>query len=231
MRSSPRISLWLVLAVLCGFHAVDAQEAASAKEQINALPGTASDTKDSRVIEQWRLSDALAEYGERAGDALALVEAAKLRKLLAADIALPESGSARTWESLLARANDLSGTDKAIAAAIRGVRLMRLRDIPTLPPDVHVLHRQLVKNGSSRAEVRFHAGELAIVYLRCDGTAAVALSIYDDLNNLICASANGGRDAECRWRPRRDGSFLIDVHNNNTVDVEYDLAINQEMQD
>jgi hypothetical protein len=55
------------------------------------------------------------------------------------------------------------------------------------------------------------------------------LFVYDDLNNLICSGGGAEHNAQCRWRPRHDGSYLIDVRNNNEAEVDYELAINREL--
>ena len=68
-----------------------------------------------------------------------------------------------------------------------------------------------------------------MVYIRPIEGVQLDLFVYDDLNNLICTGGNTGQGLECRWRPRRDGSYLIDVRNNNSAEVDYELAINQEL--
>ena len=67
-----------------------------------------------------------------------------------------------------------------------------------------------------------------MIYIRPVAAADLEFFVYDDLNNLICTAGSTGEGAECRWRPRRDGSYLIDVRNRNSAEVEYELAINHE---
>lgn len=193
--------------------------------------GHGAETPATSAIEQLRLSDGLADFGERTADPVALVEAAKIRRLLPAALRGPKNAGAnvRTWESLLIRAAQLAGSNPAVAGMIADVRAYKDRDIPPIAADVSLLHKQIKQNRADRAEVRFKAGELASVYVRAEATANLDLYVYDELNNLICAGAGGGQDAHCRWRPRWDGPYLIDVHNNNDFEVEYVLAINREL--
>jgi hypothetical protein len=183
------------------------------------------------AISQLRLSDVLADFGERHSDPLALIEAAKLRKALPMTLtaAQPAVSNPRTWESLLRRAKQLSGDNPTIASLIADVRVAKVRDIARIGDDIHLL-RKLVHGGSSdRAEVRFDAGQRAVVYVRSEAGAVLALSVYDEFNNLICTGDSSGAESMCQWRPRWNGRFLLDVHNDTASDVPYQLAINREI--
>jgi hypothetical protein len=201
--------------------------AASQDPNIDRSP--APDTASAAAIDQLRLSDALADFGVRNADPLALVEAAKIRKMLPPP--LNDAGgepSDHAWESLLARAAQLGGTNPIVGSLINDVRRLKVRDIPIIPLDIKVLHKQIKQNGADRAEVRFLAGELAVVYVR-PVSGGLDLFVYDELNNLICVGGGSTQGTECRWRPRRDGSYLIDIRNNNSAQVDYELAINREL--
>jgi hypothetical protein len=112
---------------------------------------------------------------------------------------------------------------------VSDVRRLKVRDIPVIPLQIKLLHKQIKQNAADRAEVHFLAGEIAMVYIRPISGADLELLVYDDLNNLICTGASTGQESECRWRPRHDGSYLIDVRNNNATNAEYELAINREI--
>jgi hypothetical protein len=187
------------------------------------------DSPTAAAIDQLRLSDALADFGEHNADPLALIEAAKIRKLLPAPLnGSNEAPSDLGWESLLARAAQLAGPDPMVKSLIADVRRLKARDIPVIPLQIKILHKQIRQKGADRAEVRFLAGELAVVYVHPVHGAGLELSVYDDLNNLICSAGGSAEGPECRWRPRRDGSYLIDVRNDSAADVDYELAINRE---
>ena len=183
------------------------------------------------AIEQLRLSDSLAEYGERTGDALALVAAAKIRKTLPTPLntVAPGVTDARSWSALLKRATQLAAGDQNILGLIEDVRKLKGRDIPGIGDEVQLLHKKVTGKGFDRAEARFKAGELAIVYVQPEGTGQIALFVYDEFNNLICSGDGDTSRSVCRWRPRWDGSYLLDVRNYGSTDVAYRLAINREI--
>ena len=138
-------------------------------------------------------------------------------------------GPPGTGKTLLARASQLAGPNPMVAAFVADVRRLKIRNIPVIPVEVKLLHKQIKQNSADRAEVHFLAGEIAVVYIRPVASVALDLFVYDDLNNLICTSGSTEHNSECRWRPRRNGSYLIDVRNNNAAEVDYELAINREI--
>src|SRR5262249_3101012 len=109
------------------------------------------------------------------------------------------------------------------------VRKLKGRDIPGIGDDVQQLRKLVKRNGLDRAEVRFKAGELAIVYVQPESDARLALLVYDEFNNLICSGDGDTHQSLCRWRPRWDGRYLLDVRNDGPNDVTYRLAINREI--
>jgi hypothetical protein len=205
--------------------------ALAAPQDPNVDRSPASDTAATAAIDQLRLSDELADFGERSADPMALIEAAKIRKMLPPPLnAAPDASTeARTWQALLTRASQLAGPNPMVAAFITEVRRLKARNIPVIPIEISLLHKQIKQNSADRAEVHFLAGEIAMVYIRPVAEVDLDLFVYDDLNNLICTGGGTGHESECRWRPRRDGSYLIDVRNNNAADVDYELAINRQI--
>ncbi len=170
----------------------------------------------------------LADFGERSTDPIALVEAAKIRKMLPPPLNAPAESESRSWEELLARAAQLAGPDPTVAGLADDVRRLRTRDIPLIPDAIKFLHKKIKEQAADRAEVRFLAGELAVVYIHPVPGVELEMFVYDDLNNLICTGGAGSQGTECRWRPRRNGSYLIDVRNHSAVPADYDIAINRE---
>jgi hypothetical protein len=228
LRSWPGIR---VIAGVAGF-ALASMSAAAHKPNVDPSPGQAKNVPQPVLaIEQLRLSDTLADFGERQADPVALIEAAKIRKMLPSTLTGPENAgpTTRSWKSLLARAEQFSGDNPALAGLIADVRAYQQREIPSLAGNVHLLHRLVKQKSADRAEVRFKTGEFAIVYIRPDSAASLGLFVYDEFNNLICSGDSATSEALCRWRPRWDGVYLLDVRNESTDDVQYQLAINHEI--
>ena len=169
------------------------------------------------------LSDRLADYGAREGDPIALVQAARIRK------SLPQamlSTGPRSVEALLARAEAMSAGNAAVMALARDVRGMRSRSIPILSAGIGLLTKLVKGRSVDRAEVSFPGGAPAMVYVHANGDADIDLYVYDELNNLICVDDTIGPDASCSWRPRWNGSFLVDVRNKKDAEVAYVIALN-----
>jgi hypothetical protein len=202
---------------------------ALAAQQQNVDRSPAADTDATAAIAQLRLSDTLADFGEKYADPLALIEAAKIRKMLPPPLDGADAAGTHSWPSLLARASQLAGSNRNTQALIADVRRLKLREIPVIPIGVTLLHKQIKQKSADRAEVRFAAGEMAMVYIRPLTAADLDLFVYDDLNNLICTGGSDEHNSQCRWRPRHDGSYLIDVRNDSAADVDYELAINREL--
>jgi hypothetical protein len=203
---------------------------AFAAQAPNAKSSSGPSSAPASAIDELRLADSLADYGERNKDPVALIEAAKIRKLLPAplDAEPDQSLSSRGWQALLERAGQLAAGDPTVKGMIVDVRRLKRRDIPVIPLGIKLLHWKVNQNAADRAEVRFSADELAVVYLRTVPGVPLNLFVYDDLNNLICAGDSTSSGYECRWRPRRDGTYLINVRNDGTTPVDYELAINRE---
>jgi hypothetical protein len=232
MRTLLRQVLPLMLALPIGVGLAASSFAAAHEPNLDAsATPAAAESPSATAISQLRLSDVLADFGERHSDPLALVEAAKLRKSLPASLVASQPGAAnaRTWESLLRRAKLLSGDNPTIASLIADVRAEKSRDISRIADDIHLMQKLVHAGSSDRAEVHFDAGERAVVYVRSQGTANLALSVYDEFNNLICTGDSSGAESMCQWRPRWNGRFLLDVHNDAASDVPYQLAINREI--
>jgi hypothetical protein len=69
-------------------------------QEPNVDRGPAPDTVATVAIDQLRLSDMLADFGERNADPIALIEAAKIRKLLPPPLSAGSGATAesRTWQ-------------------------------------------------------------------------------------------------------------------------------------
>ena len=79
-----------------------------------------------------------------------------------------------------------------VAGLVSDVRRLKVRDIPVIPLQIKLLHKQIKRNAADRAEVHFLAGEIAMVYIRPISGVDLELLVYDDLNNLICTWCEHG---------------------------------------
>jgi hypothetical protein len=203
-----------------------ASPGADPRQGPNADPAAKLDAGQSpalSAVERLALSNRLAAYGERNGDPVALVQAAKIRKGLGAGEA---SGSGHTFEQLLERAGQLAPGNPAVRALIADARNYKSRDLPLLGAGISALSKLIGSRAADRADLVFQGETPAVVYVRSPEAADLDLYVYDEYNNLICSDENAGSEAQCRWRPRWTGSFLVDVRNKNDQEVEYVLTAN-----
>jgi hypothetical protein len=180
----------------------------------------ASESPALSAVERLALSDRLAAYGERNADPIALVQAAKIRKGLEA------GGGGQTFDGLLERAEQLAPGNPTVRALIADARSYKSRDLPLVGAGLSALSKLIGSGAADRADLVFRGETPAVVYVRGPAAADLDLYVYDEYNNLICSDENAGGEAQCRWRPRWTGSFLVDVRNKNEQEVEYVLTAN-----
>lgn len=217
----------LVLAGTCAVLAVLAAQAAepTVRQGTNADPAAKLDAAQSpalSAVERLALSDRLAAYGDRHGDPVALVQAAKIRKGAQAGGA----GGRNSFEALLARAEALAPGNATIAALVADARSFRSRDLPLVSAGVRALDKLIGRNAADRADLVFKGETPAVVYVQGPSSSDLDLYVYDEFNNLVCADEGVGNEAQCRWRPRWTGSFLVDVRNKQDQEIEYVLTAN-----
>jgi len=191
----------------------------------NADPAAKLDASQSpalSAVERLALSDRLAAYGDRNADPVALVQAAKIRKGTDAG----RAGARNSFESLLARAKSLAADSATIAALIADARAYRSRDLPLVSAGVSALQKLIGRKAADRADLVFKGETPAVVYVQGPSSVELDLYVYDEYNNLVCSDEGAGGSAQCRWRPRWTGSFLVDVRNQNDQEVEYVLTAN-----
>jgi hypothetical protein len=194
------------------------------RKPANVDPDAKLDAADSpalSAVERLALSDRLAAYGERNADPVALVQAAKIRKGLE-----PGKAGKNAFEALLARAAQLAPDNPTIEALIADARSHRSRDLPLVGAGVSALSKLIPSRGADRADLTFRGSTPAVIYVRGPDNADLDLYVYDDYNNLICADESTSAEAQCSWRPRWTGTFLVDVRNKNDSEVPYVLTAN-----
>ena len=177
----------------------------------------------------------LVGFGRKTKDPLALIEAAKIMKLVggqpvtrqpaaAAPAAPGKPGAAPpTPESVLAEARALAKGDKTILAMIEAAAAASSRGAVGGPK---YSVTTVIAGHTDVYTTAFIGNEVAEVGIVGDGSADLDLIILDEGGHVICNSA-GPRDVEyCEWTPRWTGNFQIRVKNNGNVDDAYKLVTN-----
>lgn len=195
--------------------------------------------REGSAVETLRLADDLAIYGIRNADAVAIAQAAKIKK------SVPESalGATKTTQgeaaattadaktsgydlgadALIARAESMAGNNALVKRLIAEAKAEKSRGA-----------RGGVKSASERVmagrtdvyQVEFVGGELAQVGVRGDGDTDLDLYVYDEYNNLICRDADYTDRLYCQWTPRWSGVFKIEVRNLGRVYNVYTILTN-----
>ncbi|MCW5723955.1 MAG: hypothetical protein KIS81_03260 [Maricaulaceae bacterium] len=189
-------------------------------------------------LEQLAMADAIAVWGERAGDALALIAAARIHagfETRDADLGGQASGGEPSFKEprdpdpaarLLAQAARMAGGDSALTALIEETRELFRRRGPVDGP-----HRATARVRGSGGRVTFvwafEAGEIAQVYARGDGDTSLDLNVYDQAGERVCRDAGPGDRLFCQWAPARTGEFRIEVVNNGIVFNDFMIVTNR----
>jgi hypothetical protein len=97
----------------------------------------------------------------------------------------------------------------ANAAPIRGTTIIK----DTVQAEATDTHR-----------IACEGGEDAAVLVMGDGDTKLVLTVHDENGNLI--GRDSGRNCLVRWKPKRDGLFVIQVRNLGKVTNEYVLLTN-----
>ena len=184
------------------------------------------------------LADRLASYGVANGDAVALVEAARIRVRLGGQQATREKmteGEAKpggqksddtgptTVESLLAAARSLASDSEIVMALIEEVEAMGTKGVRGGP----VFHLDTVRAGTIDVyTMEFRGGELAEVAVLGDGDTDLDLLVFDENGNEICVDSDLSDQAYCAWYPRWTGSFRVEIENLGRVYNDYRLLTN-----
>lgn len=229
-RNKPKSNLAFGRALLvtaCGVVAALGASAADGTRSAgpNADPAAKLDAAQSpalSAVERLALSDRLAAYGDLHGDPVALVQAAKIRKGAQAGGA----GGRNAFDALLERAAALAPGNPTITALIADARSYRSRDLPLVSAGVRALDKLIGRNAADRADLVFKGETPAVVYVQGPSSSDLDLYVYDEFNNLVCVDEGVGSEAQCRWRPRWTGSFLVDVRNKQDQEIEYVLTAN-----
>jgi hypothetical protein len=205
------------------------------KKSANAGPRGSADA--SAPVLAMALADELAIYGIRNGDAIAIIQAAKMLQLIPSrDLASLKTSTAASGsradkpdgndlsvEALMKRAERMAGANATLLELIRDARTAKSRGAVRGAK----IHRDAVPaGGTDRYDIAFRGGEQAAVWVSGDGDTDLDLQISDENGNYICSDTDDTDTMLCRWTPVWTGSFRISIKNNGRVLNRYKLAVN-----
>lgn len=182
------------------------------------------------------LADELADYGIKAGDPVAIIEAAKMKK----SVSTKESKAAKTGgatpapaaktggtdlsaDALLVRADSMAGSNAALKGLIADARATHSRGA-TRGPGVH--GDTVLAGRNDVYSLTFHGGEVARVGVVGDHSTDLDLYVYDENGNQVCADDDYTDVMYCSWTPRWTGSFTVKIVNRGGVYNDYRMVWN-----
>lgn len=180
------------------------------------------------------LSAELYSRGIAAGDALAVLVAAHLRKGLNATPAAPAGGAAPAepgpdtgfldWQVMLEAGRMLAADDPMLASLADDIAAGAGRGVSTGP-----IYRIAAVEGESRAKVAelyFSGGAYAEAYVEAAPGIDLDLYIRDEAGLVVCKDTGGYNIGYCGWTPAEDGTFTVEVVNGSPGPAEYTLMTN-----
>lgn len=222
----------LLLAMFCAGQATaaeDQQQGPNRGDSKASAPG-------AETVQMLDLADELARYGIAAGDPVAIIEAAKIKKSVptraldaskqteGADSAgTKDSGLDLSADALLERAESMAGGNSALLGLIADARASKSRGAV----QGAAVHSDRVLPGvTDNYTLTFRGGEQATVLVSGDGDTDLDLFIYDEGGNLICSDTDASDQMVCGFTPRWTGNFVIQIQNLGRVYNAYQLAVN-----
>jgi hypothetical protein len=196
-------------------------------------------------VEPVAMAHALAKYGRKNHDPMALITAARILSGAGSQPmdAKPETkadekpdGAAGGQQdtrrppdepaSLLAEARQmaagntlLSSLADQVASTLKEVQRGRL-------PGPFVGRGSVPAYSTQTIVWTFEGGEPAAVAISGDGDTDFDLYVYDENGNLIDSDTDNSDDCVVRWRPRWTGKFIIRIKNRGQVYNEYAIVTN-----
>jgi hypothetical protein len=198
--------------------------------------GAKGTAESSAAVETVALADQLAVYGIHAGDPIAIVQAAKMKKGVPSRVldakkttegkgaAAPKtSGYDLDANALLTRAEGMAAGNATIIGLIRDARATKSRGATRGP----TVHSDRINAGDTDVyNIAFRGGEQAAVFVSGDGDTDLDLFVMDENGNQICSDTDNTDTMLCRWTPAWTGTFQIRIKNYGRVYNAYKLAVN-----
>ena len=198
-------------------------------------------TNSKPVLAALALANRLADYGHANKDAIALVEAARIRQRVggrkivrtsgkqgSAPQAVPRKRRKRrravdSVQSLLKAARRVSNGSQIVEALIRDVEGRKSKGHASGPQ--YSFEKVDAKKVATFTE-KFNSGELAEVVVSGDGATDLDLYVYDAGGNQICKDEDRSDKSYCHWYPKSTASFEIRIRNRGEVFGKYVLTTN-----
>lgn len=185
-----------------------------------------------------RAAAELSKYGYAYKDALSLIQAARMSKMMgfgcedcvkaATGGKQNTSGEGKHGEvsldpaKLLADAKSLAGDDGVLLALIDDVN----RNVRGASGGPKYANSRVEAHDYDIYNVTFRGGEIAIVTVIGDGDTDLDLYVYDNNGNLIDSDNDYTDNCVCTWTPRWTGNFRIKIVNRGNVYNRYILRTN-----
>ncbi|MEO9129648.1 MAG: hypothetical protein ABI240_00415 [Sphingomonas sp.] len=178
-------------------------------------------------IEQLRLGYQLADWARQAGDADAMLAAARVvassgarAARITGNVLLPDDDEATTPAAALAdEATRMAPGDARIATAAAAVRDSVARGFVDGPSGAGplALERRLAPRAVLSWTAKARGGEMAIVSAVGDGDSDIDLKVSNGTGGAVCADRKRDYYPMCRWSVGRAGTYRIEVTNKGTV--------------
>lgn len=200
--------------------AAKASGPAAAAKKGPARAAKAKPSESAQAVEVVAAAEAMARYGDRTKDPLALIAAARVIK----DVGSRESNAVRTGgsdtknkpdemtvEAILARAKALAGGRADIVALADDVAKSGTRGGSYGPG----IKRNTVvsTNGTDSYRIQFNGGEQAVVYAKGDGDSDLDMFVYNQNGQLVCRDEDPDDEMLCRWTPSYTGTYTVRIRN------------------
>lgn len=194
--------------------------------------------RSPRVTEALALSAQLYLYGQRQSDALAVINAAAIRKTvkfkhgsIIKDNSDPDVGKTLlSWEEMLVTAADLAGENQDLKAHIEDVRAHSSRGLVTGA----IISKGEIEPLQKRefSDLLFEGGAFAEVYSEGKEPSKgrepsnIDMFVYDQSGTLVCSQTAPDSISLCGWTPRMSSKYKIVLENKSNQPAHFWLFTN-----
>ena len=206
----------------------------------NEGPNSGKEPADApRVVERWSAAHELYALGRGDSDPILVIAALRLiagvptqdaerqgEEIGGEDSKKDASAGPPDLDTMIATSRDIAGDDPVLNAMIDDVEASKTKGRVRGPGQAQGNVKAGGKVVYEGEGTIFKAGVVAEVALVGDGDTDLDLYIFDELGNEICASTGYADREYCRWTPRWEGLFRIEVRNKGPLWNQYSLTAN-----
>ncbi|MFL9841096.1 hypothetical protein ABS767_08995 [Sphingomonas sp. ST-64] len=185
-------------------------------------------TPAGEAVEALALAYRLADHAREAGDARAMIVAARMIASvpLAPSAQTASASPDLTAQSLFAEAARLAAGDAGLLSEIEAARVAESRGtICKLSCAIRTVH-MLPAGTSWRVRFAARGGEPLVIGVRREGATGMDLKIFDENENLVCQDLSQKATLYCRVNPIWSGPFFAVVVNHGGRDVQVAMVTN-----